>query len=110
MPQAKAKAMSWRYFRAFTTGLVIVWPVLSALLLLEIALGAVVGLIEGWGAWSGIYFAFITGLTIGYGDLVPRHVLTQVLAVTIGFLGITVTALLAGLAVKAFQATPRPSD
>jgi hypothetical protein len=37
-------------------------------------------------------------------------VLTQVLAVTIGFLGITVTALLAGLAVKAFQATPHRSD
>ena len=110
MPQARAEAMSWLYLQAFAKGLAVIWPVLFAFLLLEVALGAIVGLIEGWGVWDGIYFAFITGLTIGYGDLVPRHALTQVLAVTIGFMGITVTALLAGLSVRAFQLTPHPSN
>jgi hypothetical protein len=70
-------------------------------------LGVVVGLVEGWGIWQGIYFAFITGLTIGYGDLAPRHVLTRLLAVAIGFLGILLTGLIAALAVKAFQVAPR---
>jgi ion channel len=93
--------------RFFVAGLAIVWPVLSGLLLLKALLGAVVGLVEGWGVWQGIYFAFITGLTIGYGDLAPRHVVTRLLAVAIGFLGILLTGLVAALAVKAFQVAPR---
>ena len=100
---------SWLWCRLFVAGLAIVWPVLSALLLLKALLGAIVGLVEGWGLWQGIYFAFITGLTIGYGDLAPREALTRLLAVAIGFLGITLTGLVAAVAVKAFQVAPRTS-
>ena len=59
------------------------------------------------GVWQGIYFAFITGLTIGYGDLAPRHVVTRLLAVTIRFLGILLTGVVAALTVKAFRVSPR---
>jgi len=75
--------------------------------MLKAVLGAIVAVIEGWSIWQGVYFVFITGLTIGYGDFVPRHMLTQPLAVIIGFLGITLAGLLAAVAVKAFQAVPR---
>jgi hypothetical protein len=98
---------SWLWCRLFVAGLAIVWPVVSSLLVLKALLGVVVGLVEGWGVWQGIYFAFITGLTIGYGDLVPHHVVTRLLAVAIGFLGISLTGIVAALAVKAFQAAPR---
>jgi Ion channel len=98
---------SWLWCRLFVAGLAIVWPVVSSLLVLKALLGVVVGLVEGWGVWQGIYFAFITGLTIGYGDLAPRHVVTRLLAVAIGFLGILLTGLVAALAVKAFQVAPR---
>jgi hypothetical protein len=107
MPNDKSELTAWLWCRFFVAGLAVVWPVLSALLLLKALLGAVVGLIEGWGIWQGIYFAFITGLTIGYGDLAPHHALTQFMAVAIGFLGITLTGLVAALAVKAFQLAPR---
>jgi hypothetical protein len=107
MPNNASKVTSWLWCRFFVAGLAIVWPVISVLLLLKTLLGAIVGLVEGWGISQGIYFAFITGLTIGYGDLAPRHVLTRLLAVTIGFLGIMLTGLVAALAVKAFQAAPR---
>jgi hypothetical protein len=102
-----SEVTSWLWCRFFAAGLAIVWPVLSALLLAKALLGAIVGLLEGWGIWQGIYFAYITGLTIGYGDLAPRHVLTRLLAVAIGFLGILLTGLVAALAVKAFQVVPR---
>ena len=46
-------------------------------------------------------------LTIGYGELAPRQRLTRLLEVAIGFLGITLTGLVAAVAVKAFQITPR---
>ncbi len=89
--------------RAFGEGLRICWPIFSGLLILQALLGVVVGLLEGWGVFQGIYFAFITGLTIGYGDLVPTRPLTRTLAVVIGFLGIVLGGLVAALAIKAFQ-------
>jgi hypothetical protein len=78
------------------------------LLVLQAVLGIVVGLLEGWGVFEGVYFAFITGLTIGYGDLVPTRPLTRTLAVAIGFLGIILGGLVAALAIKAFQKGVRP--
>ena len=102
-----SEVTGWLWCRYFVAGLAIVWPVVSGLLLVKALLGVVVGLIEGWGVWQGIYFAFITGLTIGYGDLAPHFVVTRLLAVAIGFLGILLTGLVAALAVKAFQVVPR---
>ena len=93
------------FVHALFEGLQIIWPVLSVMLALIAGIGAVVGLIEGWGVWRGIYFGFVTALTIGYGDLAPSHPLTQFLAVLAGFTGIGMVAVLAGLSVRAFHAT-----
>lgn len=82
-------------------GLHVVWPVLSGLLILVVALGLVVGWIEGWSIQESIYFAFVTGLTIGYGDLAPKLLLTRTLAVGIGLCGVLITALVAAVAVRA---------
>jgi len=83
------------------TGLRIVWPILSVLFVLIIALGLVVGLVEGWSVHESIYFAFVSGLTIGYGDLAPKSLLARVLAILIGVCGVLATALVAAIAVKA---------
>ncbi len=93
------------YLSSLIDGLRVTWPILSGLLMLKASLGMIIGAIEHWGIWQGIYFAFITGLTIGYGDLVPRQPLTQVLSIAIGFAGIGLTGLVAALAVRALQAT-----
>jgi hypothetical protein len=85
-------------------GLRVVWPILSVLLGLIISLGLVVGVIEGWSVHESIYFAFVSGLTIGYGDLAPKSVLTRALAILIGVCGVLVTALVAAIAVKALTA------
>jgi len=107
MPEAKSSAVRAAYLAALIYGLGVTWPILSGLLLFKAGVGAIVGLIEGWGVWQGVYFAYVTGLTIGYGDLAPRQPLTQVLAVAIGFSGIFLTGLVAALAVKAMSAVPR---
>lgn len=85
-------------------GLRVVWPNLSALLGLIIALGLVVGLVEGWSVQESIYFAFVSGLTIGYGDLAPKSLVARVLAIVIGVCGVLVTGLVAAIAVKALTA------
>ena len=82
-------------------GLKVVWPILSGLLVTIMALGLVIGLIEGWSVMESIYFAFVSGLTIGYGDLAPKTTVTRVLAILIGFCGVLLTALVAAIAVKA---------
>jgi hypothetical protein len=92
------------------TGLRVVWPILSVLLGLIIALGLVVGLIEGWSVHESIYFAFVSGLTIGYGDLAPKSLLTRALAILIGVCGVLVTALVAAIAVKALTAARDDSE
>ena len=94
--------------RKFTIGLVtglrVVWPILSALLGLIVGLGLVIGVIEGWSIHESIYFAFVSGLTIGYGDLAPKTFATRVLAIMIGICGVLLTALVAAVAVKALTA------
>jgi len=52
----------------------------------------------------------VTGLTIGYGDLTPRHIVSRCLAVVIGFSGIVMTGLVAAVSVRALEATARDSS
>ena len=103
MPRDASRTLRRAYWHAFHAGLHIAWPVLSGLLLFQVGLGAIVGLVEGWGLGQGIYFALITGLTIGYGDFVPTQTSTRILAVAIGFAGVALMGLVAALAVRAFQ-------
>ena len=94
--------------RNFVTGLIaglrVVWPILSGLLLAIVVLGVVIGRLEGWSLQESVYFAFVSGLTIGYGDFAPKLLLTRMLAIFIGVCGVLITALVAAVAVKAFNA------
>ncbi|REE22140.1 MULTISPECIES: potassium channel family protein [unclassified Paraburkholderia] len=93
-----------RFLQGMLFGLRLVWPVMSAVLVLFVGLGIIVGLREGWSVQESIYFSFVTGLTIGYGDLAPKTLLGRVLAILIGMCGIILTALVAAVAVKAITA------
>ena len=99
-----ARTMRRRFVAGFFAGLRVVWPILSGLIGLMIALGLVVGLRERWSIQESIYFAFVSGLTIGYGDLAPKTLLARILAIVIGVCGVLFTAVLAALAVKALAA------
>ena len=52
---------------------------------------------------ESLYFAFVSGLTIGYGDFAPKTFVTRLLAILIGVCGVLLTALLAAIAVKALN-------
>lgn len=92
-----------RFFVAFWLELLIVWPILSGLLILQLGLGLLIGYLEQWPLGSSAYFTFVTGLTIGYGDLVPTRFITRSMAVFIGFTGILLTGLIAAVGVQALR-------
>ncbi len=98
-----ARTMRSRFLAGLWIEIRIVWPIMSALFILIAGLGCVVGAIEGWKVTDSIYFAFVSGLTIGYGDLAPTGPVSRLLAIGIGFCGVLVTALLAAVAVKALS-------
>lgn len=100
-----ASAIRRRFLREFWFGIKIVWPILSGLLGVMAALGITVALLEGWPLTDGLYFAFVSGLTIGYGDLAAKGGLARTLAVSIGLTGILLSGLVAAVGVQALQAT-----
>lgn len=79
----------------------LLWPILSGILLAMAGVGFVIGRIEGWRFGESLYFTFVTGLTIGYGDLTPKHLVGRLLALLIGGAGIVLTGLVAAISVRA---------
>jgi hypothetical protein len=96
--------MRVRFIVEFGRGLAIVWPVLSAIVFTMVVLGFISARLEHWPFGDGLYFALITGFTVGYGDFVPHQPLVRVCAVLLAFLGIVMTAIIAAVAVKALGA------
>jgi Ion channel len=95
------RAMRRQFLTDLWAGLRVVWPILSGLLVFMVALGVVVGVIEDWPLRDSLYFTFISGLTIGYGDLVPKTLLARALAIGIGVTGMLLTGLVAAVGVQA---------
>jgi len=93
------------FFNAFLRSIRILWPILSGIIIVMLACGFVIGLVERWSVQDTLYFTFVTGLTIGYGDLTPHHLSSRVLSIIIGFSGIVLTGLVAAVGVQALRAT-----
>jgi hypothetical protein len=52
----------------------------------------------------------VSGLTIGYGHLAPKSLLTRALAILLGVCGVVLTALLAAIAVEALAVATDGGD
>ena len=61
------------FFKALYQQVRVVWPILSGIIAVMVVCGLLAGWIEGWRVTDTLYFTFVTGLTIGYGDLTPQH-------------------------------------
>ena len=100
---SRTRQMRRVFFRALFQQFAVVWPIVSGVFLAMIGPGLLIGYIEGWRISDALYFTFVTGLTIGYGDLTPRHIVSRCLAVMIGFSGIVLTGLVAAVSVRALE-------
>lgn len=80
--------------------------VIITLNLLIVVAGCVISIVEEDVTLSnGIYFAFITALSIGYGDITPHSVLGKIVSVGIGFIGILFVGINAAVATRALADT-----
>ena len=101
----QSKQMRRLFFRAFFQQTRILWPIFSGILVVMAGCGVIIGRIESWRLGEALYFTFVTGLTIGYGDITPEHFSSRLLALLIGLSGIVMTGLVAAVSVQALRAT-----
>ena len=92
-----------KFATVFLLGLAYAAPVLILLAALIVAMGRVVAKREGWSHFDGQYWAYITALTVGYGDLHPTRKLSKVLATFIATVGIVFTAIIVAAALRALH-------
>ena len=59
---------------------------------------------------DAVYFSFVTGLTIGYGDIVVKTSFGRFTAILIGFTGVLFTGLVVAAAVETIRKTYSHSD
>jgi Ion channel len=101
--QISPAALRRQFLRELWREVHVIWPILSGLLGIQLGFGILIGYLERWPLGDAAYFTFVTGLTIGYGDLVPSHLVTRLLSVLIAFTGILLTGLVAAIGVHALQ-------
>jgi hypothetical protein len=77
--------------------------VIMPLIALIVGGAAVVSFFEKMPFADTLYFAFVTGLTIGYGDIVAKTPLGRLAAILIGFIGILFTGLIVAVLVFAVR-------
>lgn len=94
-------------FKRFTSHFFhIVWHVRSVIfaLIVLIVIGAmVIAYLEKMAFGDALYFSFVTGLTIGYGEIVANTVLGRLVALLISLIGIVFTGMVVAVAVRAVQ-------
>lgn len=75
------------------------FPFFCSFILAITFLGLWVGKLEGWTRFDSVYWAFITALTVGYGDFRPSTRGSKALALLTAIIGIMFTGVLVAMTV-----------
>ena len=83
-----------------------IWHIRSLLLTflaLIVVNAAVIAHVEKMSFANALYFAFVTGLTLGYGDIVVNTLAGRLFAILTGFVGMLFSGLTIAIAVYALR-------
>ena len=87
------------FLDAYLANLAIAAPVLCFLAIIIAILGLITGKLEGLSNFDSLYWAFITALTVGYGDIRPTRKASKALSVLIALVGFVFTGMIVAIAV-----------
>jgi hypothetical protein len=77
-------------------------PIWGGIAIIISVLGLLIGqLEEDLSAADALYLAWVTGTTVGYGDLHPTLGITRILAIVVAILGIMLTGIIVAAAIEA---------
>ncbi|MBL4797929.1 MAG: two pore domain potassium channel family protein [Oleispira sp.] len=93
------------FIKILMWGLYLMAPIMIMMSLIIVTLGLIVGRIESWTKFDSLYWAFITALTIGYGDIKPLKKRSRVISIILGTFGIMLTGMLVAITVEASSST-----
>jgi voltage-gated potassium channel Kch len=94
-----------RFNKVFWRTIWHVRAVILALLALVVVNAVPIALIEKIPFGDALYFAFVTGLTIGYGDIVMQTPVGRLIALLIAVVGILISGMIVAAAVYAVKET-----
>lgn len=89
------------FLSIFFRAIVYILPIVLFLALLISVGGVILAKLDNMPLPRALYMAFITALTIGYGDYTPKHPAGRVVAIFLGIIGVTFTGIIVAVAVFA---------
>ena len=95
--------LSFAFIKLFFMSMEVILPLLIFLIVVIVILGQIVTLIEKWTLFNGLYWTFVTALTIGYGDIRPLKKVSKTLSILIGFIGIMLTGIVVAVTINTTQ-------
>jgi voltage-gated potassium channel len=93
----------WRY-------VIYLRAVIGSLVTLIVLGGFAISRLENIELGNAIYLAFITALSVGYGDISPQTGLGKVVCIVIGLIGILYVGMTAAIANRALADTMKQLD
>ncbi len=89
------------FLKTLCWGIYLIGPIFLLLGFIIVSLGLIVGRIESWTKFDALYWALITALTVGYGDIKPIHKLARVLSTFIALVGIMFSGIVVAITIEA---------
>ena len=98
------------FVQYFVRYLLVVREVILGLLALIVLGGFAFSYVEDHPVSESLYFAFVTAVPIGFGDVVPVTSVGRVISVGIGLVGMLFVGLIIAIAVRALTVTIKAID
>jgi len=92
------------FFGIFLKIIYVLRKIVITLFLFVILMGIVLAYLEGLSIGNGIYFAFVTALTLGYGDIVPHTAISKfICGIILPLTGMLLTGIMVAAAIHAIE-------
>ncbi|NDY43006.1 two pore domain potassium channel family protein [Dissulfurirhabdus thermomarina] len=85
-------------------------PVLLVLSAVVAALAWLFSVVESIGFFDAFYFAVVTALAVGYGDIVPVTAAGKVIGMALGMVGMVLFGIVVGISTRTIMVVMHPDE